>query len=445
MNLIEREFCDSLTILSDFKEAKYIVAFSGGTDSLALLALCSKALKKNQVIPVYVNHNLRSSRELSREIELNKANCKTLGFDLIVREIERGQLQHSSKNVGIEAAARKKRYALLEEECVQNNCDYILTAHHRDDQVETVLMKLISKAPITGLRGISQRWNNTLRPLLEFSKQDLKEYVLSLGLRASEDSTNKDNSFTRNEIRNEILPELKQIMPDCEKRILNIRDKAVSMCSSVEDVYDRIKLSTYRDYNEAQKEMVLFQMWDNVVGSMMPQTLIKRVEEKARNDRAEKVSANGGTFYSYNGILYIVNESDFEKFANFKKDFDFECQKNYLPSNLVIERTREGKSTDISLSPELFKGKVILRFPFKGEMIKLKGGSKTINKLLKDMKIPEVFRNRVPVLADDDGLCVVFGSVYGGRDRICAKLRSSLALSNYYKYICYKGENRYEQ
>lgn len=431
---IEKEFCDTLDILTDFTKPKCIVAFSGGVDSLALLALCIKAFGTEKIVPVYVNHNIRSNYELDKEIELNKFNCKNLGVDLVIREIDKGLISKLSKGLGTEAAARGLRYRILEEERVLENCSFILTAHHRNDQIETVLMKIIGNAPITGLRGISYKWNNTLRPLLEFDKKQLEEYVSVLGLEYSTDSTNCDNSIKRNEVRNLILPQLKKLMPDCENRILRLRNYAVSQCKNIEQVYDHVDVLKFNSYNEAQKIMVLYEMWDNVVGTSLPQTLLNRVLKGQI-----KASANGGTFYTYNGILYLVNDKNIQINRSFSKEFDFNCERTELPYNLFIVKKSTGKSTDLSLNPELFKGKVYLRFPVNGEKIVLKDGSKTVNKLLQDMKVPDVFRPMVPVLADEDGLCVVFGSVFGGKDRICDKLRSSLALSNYYKYICYKG------
>lgn len=444
MNLIEREFCDTLTLLSDFEKCRYLVAFSGGVDSLALLALTVSAVGKENVVPVYVNHNLRTDSELEEENKLNTLNCETLGLGLKVRNIEKNLIKENSKNVGIEASARKIRYAILEEERIYNSCDYILTAHHRDDQIETVLMKIISNGPVSSLRGIAERRNKTLRPLLEFSKQQLSGYADSLGLKHSEDSTNSDNSIKRNEIRNVILPELKKIMPDCDERILNIRNRAYDQCLGVGCYRDCIPLKEFQALNDAKKVMALYDMWDHVMGTVMPQTLAKRVLDIASDNTAKSASSNGGEFYTYNGMIFLVNLKESADYQDFSIDFDVDIPNYNLPYNLVLERRKEGLSTDISINPLLFNGQPVIRFARNGEVINLKDGRKTVNKLLQDMKVPSVFRSRVPVIADDDGLCVVFGSVFGGRDRICVKMRSALALDNYYKYICYKGNYAYE-
>lgn len=440
MNSIEKEFYDTLQILSDFKtDAGYLVAFSGGVDSLALLLLCSSVVRKERIHAVYVNHNIRNTDELQNEINLNAENCRKAGIGFTVREINRDDLQKLSKEVGTEAAARKLRYSILEEERVGKNLDYILTAHHRNDQVETVLMRIINRAPVSGLRGISEKWNKTLRPLLEFDKSELERYVRERGYSHSTDSTNKDNRYRRNEIRNEILPQLRTVMQDCEQRILNIRNRAVNECAGTFTCgSDSVPVSCFDNLNPTQKALVLYQMWDNEVGTSLPQTLVSRVIDSLGKKDSFTESANGGTFCSYNGILYVVDNSKNDLFKHFYCELKDGMVKYVLPGNITFERIQGGKTTDIMLDFSLFNGKVILRFADEGEQIKLKDGRKTVNKLLQDMKVPPVFRDRVPVISDDDGLCAVFGSVYGGKNRICSKLRTSIADTSHYRYICYK-------
>ena len=114
-----------------------------------------------------------------------------------------------------------------------------------------------------------------------------------------------------------------------------------------------------------------------------------------------------------------------------------------LPGNLILrigsqaEDLGDGKS--IRLDSRLFAEDVVIRFAREGDRIRLKDGSKQVKRLLQDMGIPPFLRNRVPVIADRDGLCAVFGRVCGGKDRICVKFITSLVGSPFPLYIVTKG------
>ena len=91
------------------------------------------------------------------------------------------------------------------------------------------------------------------------------------------------------------------------------------------------------------------------------------------------------------------------------------------------------------MDPSLFQGKTVIRFAKDGDKIRLKGGWKTVGRLLQDMGIPAFLRCRVPVLEDESGICAVFGSAFGGKDRICVKFRTSIAPNRFPLYIVSKG------
>ena len=104
-----------------------------------------------------------------------------------------------------------------------------------------------------------------------------------------------------------------------------------------------------------------------------------------------------------------------------------------------LSRTKEDASLSLHMDPSLFQGKAVLRFASEGDRIRLKGGWKNVGRLLQDMEIPAVLRCRVPVLEDREGICAVFGSAQGGKDRICVKFRTSLAPNDFPLYIVSKG------
>lgn len=440
MTLTEKEFSDTLQILTDFKEnPRILCAFSGGCDSLGLLILLVRTLGAKNVFPVYVNHNLRSTQELVNEVEKNKLNCQLLGLQLIVETVDREKIRANSKLYGgIEASARYFRYELLEKQRVLNNCTYIATAHHFDDQLETVLMKIVNKGPVTSLRGISEQRGMIIRPLLEFRRKDIENYVSSKGFTWSTDSTNADNSFKRNNLRNVIIPQLNKELPDWESRVENIRKKAVSMCVGSFGIKERADIGYIKSLNRAQQILVLFSMWDTVVGTQLPQTLIDRVLNSLDSAFC-KIGANGGIFCIHKGVLYLVKDRCNLDSEHINIPFNFGGV-TYFPDGSCIKATKGGNSKDIRLDPTLFDGNVVLRYARVGDTIQLKDGKKKLMRLLQDLGVPPVLRHFVPVLEDEREVCAVFASKFGANNRICAKLRCSLAQDTLYSYIYDKGK-----
>ena len=172
-----------------------MVAFSGGEDSLVLLALAPK----DRTHALYVNHNIRSREELSKEIENNKKNARALGYELEVAEISEGEVERKAREEGIgtEAAARMLRYEIL----LSRDADYVLTAHHQDDLVESFLMKIEDKSPFYRLNSIRKANGRIYRPLLYTPKSLINRLALTLSLTPSIDSTNFDLGYRRNWIR----------------------------------------------------------------------------------------------------------------------------------------------------------------------------------------------------------------------------------------------------
>ena len=188
---------------------RFVVAFSGGIDSLALVLMMKKEERKRSAA-VYVDHSLRPREELDEEISLNIRNARALSIPLYIIRLGEGSvsLLAKEKDIGIEAAARTLRYEALERFRSENGYDFILTAHHLDDQSETLLMRMLSSSPFWAWAGIRRREGNLIRPILSTTKDEIRRVVEKSGLKWSEDSTNSDLSYRRNWIRRNILPSL---------------------------------------------------------------------------------------------------------------------------------------------------------------------------------------------------------------------------------------------
>lgn len=173
---------------------KYIVAVSGGVDSMVLLHLLSK-LPDLELIVAHFDHGIRS--DSAEDCKLVEKTAKTYGLPFVHRE---GELGPGAS----EAEAREARYGFLQVMKVKHNAIAIITAHHQDDMLETAIINMLRG---TGRKGLSSliSTDELVRPLLEWTKQDIREYAETNQLMWREDSTNADERYLRNYVRRNIL------------------------------------------------------------------------------------------------------------------------------------------------------------------------------------------------------------------------------------------------
>ena len=198
---------------------KYIIALSGGADSVSLL-LVLKHLESEFGITLeaaHCNFHLRGDESL-RDEEFCKQLCRRLHVPLHLVHFDThayADLHH----VSIEMAARDLRYAYFEQLRRDISAADICVAHHRDDSVETLLLNLVRGTGLRGLRGIQPRNAHIIRPLLSHSRQQIEQYLDALGESYVTDSTNLHNDVKRNKIRLNIIPLLRELNPSVSQSI----------------------------------------------------------------------------------------------------------------------------------------------------------------------------------------------------------------------------------
>ena len=211
------------------RRCNYLLAVSGGLDSVVLAHLMRTVNAK--CIIAHVNFQLRGE-ESSRDENFVKAYADQLQFECKVTHFNTAAYAETHKQ-GIQAAARDLRYTWFESLMTafekENQKELILlTAHHADDQVETVLMQLFRGTGLHGLTGMPNRRKDTLnlaRPLLIFTKEEIKQYADANGLTYVEDSSNEKDDYTRNMIRHKIVPQMEEIYPSAKENILSTVEK----------------------------------------------------------------------------------------------------------------------------------------------------------------------------------------------------------------------------
>lgn len=209
---IELFHCYNCSVKINLEPGKYVVAVSGGVDSVALLSLLSQQ-RDSQLIVAHFDHGIRADSGQDRIFVAELAKMYSLPF------------RHAEGNLGAEASeakARKFRYQFLRQVQQNGGAQAIVTAHHQDDLIETAFINLLRG---TGRKGLSSLGSGEQlkRPLLHISKQQIVKYAQDQKLVWREDSTNQSNDYLRNYLRNRILPGLSK---DQRRNLVNILDTA---------------------------------------------------------------------------------------------------------------------------------------------------------------------------------------------------------------------------
>ncbi|MGZ5210162.1 MAG: tRNA lysidine(34) synthetase TilS, partial [Kaistella sp.] len=201
--LTQNTFENALRKLSENAErSTFLLAVSGGADSMVLLYLFQNAGFKFEV--AHVNYQLRGEdSDADQKIVEDFCDVKQIAFHLY----KVSEKDHPPKN-SIQTWARNLRYNFFRDIQESGNLKYLVTAHHLNDQLETFLINLSKASGINGLSGIPASDNQILRPLLEFSKDEIYAFAKENTIDFREDLSNKKNDYLRNFIRNELAPKL---------------------------------------------------------------------------------------------------------------------------------------------------------------------------------------------------------------------------------------------
>ncbi|WP_428771001.1 tRNA lysidine(34) synthetase TilS [Treponema sp. HNW] len=229
-----------------------LLAVSGGIDSMVMLyalkELSEKIQAKNTAaLPpfflsvVTVNHNIRPAFETEGDTSLVEACCAALGIPCVIRTILPGKIEELAleRGGGIEEAARFMRYNLLEKEAAQREADFVLLAHNRDDQLETLLQRFLqgASAGISGkaAAGMARRRGIFCRPFLDISRCEIEAYAEKYRVPFREDSTNADAAYYRNNLRLHLVPLLNERFPGWDKAVLSGAEKALKTGAFIEE------------------------------------------------------------------------------------------------------------------------------------------------------------------------------------------------------------------
>ena len=189
---------------------KIVLGVSGGPDSLFMLHILNKLKEDLQfkIVVAHVNHMIR--KEAGEEEIFVKEFCKKINVEFHSKRIEVEKYANNNK-MGLEEAGRKIRYEFFDEIAKVTNANKIAIAHNKNDKVETIIMNLLRGSGVTGLQGIQPiKDDKIIRPIIEIERKDIEKYCKENNLEPRIDISNFDNTYTRNKIRNVVIPYIKE-------------------------------------------------------------------------------------------------------------------------------------------------------------------------------------------------------------------------------------------
>ncbi len=196
---------------------RLLLAVSGGVDSVVLCELCKQGAY--DFVIAHCNFQLRGE-ESERDEQFVKELAKKYNVEIFVKKLETEKYADQNK-ISIQVAARKLRYEWFNSIIIEKQINWIVTAHHANDNIETVLINLFKGTGISGLRGILPKQGKIIRPLLFAKKEELLEFAKENNLDYVEDSSNASDKYTRNYFRNQLIPSIKKVFPHAEDNLLD--------------------------------------------------------------------------------------------------------------------------------------------------------------------------------------------------------------------------------
>ena len=224
---------------SQKKDQKIIVACSGWPDSMVLLDLYrSRVLPSSEIIVAHINHHLRKSAKRDEEIVRKYCAKNNLVFEVLNADIKK---EAKRTKTTIEECARNIRKTWLEKIRKKYHADLIATAHHADDQAETILYRITKWTSITGLVGIELSAGHYVRPLLSVTKNEILKYAREHTIPFWYDETNDDTSIPRNLLRHEVLKDLQTINPEVNNALSRLSHSAQELKMSFDAFFTEVR------------------------------------------------------------------------------------------------------------------------------------------------------------------------------------------------------------
>lgn len=400
---------------------RVLVAVSGGADSMLLLNYLYNNRDRYSITvsAAHVEHGIRGDDSIA-DAEFVKNFCLDKNIQLHCLSINAPEEAKKLK-MGVEEYSRKRRYEFFD----SIDCDRIATAHNLSDNVETAIFRIIRGSGLKGLCAIPPVRGRIIRPLINVDGGDIRRCCNELSIQYRTDKTNFDNDYSRNFIRNDIIPMMKKINPGLNTAVANMISDAgedmlfIDNCSLrlyKKALCDRgLCLADLRQVGSAVAKRVIIKYFsDNCVP----------LDRKHLNLVLELIKNPGRT--QIKGSIFAVSNNEFLRIADFspkKNNFSF-------VSKILKISEFDKKCVDFYCDCDKIIGTVDIRGRLPGDTVSPagRGCKKSLKKLFNELKIPPEVRESVPIVADDMGVIGVVGYCVDQRVLVDSKTKNIYCL-----------------
>ncbi len=434
-------------------EKGVLVGLSGGPDSCFLLAfLCEykrRECKEFPVVAVHVNHMIRDEESL-RDETFSREYASNLNIEFLAGKINVPSISKTHK-IGIEEAARNARYSFFADIINgRNDINSIAVAHNATDNLETIIFNMLRGCGLTGLCGIKPVRDNIIRPLLCVTKSEIVDLLNSCNIPYVIDSSNFSDVYTRNHIRNNILPEFRKISDNPEMSIYKMSQILLNDLDYINSSADKILSNVFN----ATLDINLLRCAHPAVSS---NALSRFIFDETKNKPTEKnISAIMELLTRDNFSVSVPGEYNFvcergicklllkkPQYCSDSLIFPLKSGENILKgTNLVIYIGDFDKtflnvynfSIQVDLPSDIIEGGLYVRFKKDGDAYRYNGITHKIKKVFNDKNIPASERCRIPILCDSQGIVYVPG--LGVRDHLNENANKKISVTFVYSVNC---------
>lgn len=412
-------------MLKSFKEQlnneKMVIACSCGVDSSVLLDVALNLFEKENIIVAHVNHNKRKESVL--EQEYIESFCKNKEIKLYVLTLEKEYVGN------FQEWAREKRYEFFKKVAKETGAKYILLAHHANDLLETILMRLTKQSSLKGYAGIEQCTLNDdvyiYRPFLYTPKDKLIEYAKQNNITYFEDSSNSLDDYTRNRIRHHVIPLLLEENPNLFEAVKKYSETILS----ANKLLEKVKLEfienkvTVNNNSVSFKTDDLLSLDEDIRIHVLFRVLRKYSLSRVCLDDIYKqiISKKQNIVTRINNELSMIKEYKTIIFTEediTKQDFYLKINEDGIYKLLNNQEIKVDKNicyltaSSKTLWYNIKSFPIIIRTRVDGDKIKLKTGTKSVSNFLTDKKVPYMQRKDTLVLCDEfDNILYILGYI----------------------------------
>lgn len=395
---------------------KLLLAVSGGLDSMVLVHLFQQL--NYEIVVLHCNFQLRGLESFEDQ-QFIQEYSNTNAIPFVFTQFDTEAFAADFK-VSIQVAARELRYSWFYEQLAIQKGDFILTAHHADDNLETFLINLSRGTGLEGLTGIPAQNEKVIRPLLSFSRQQMEEYASVNKLKWREDSSNASDKYLRNKIRHHLVPLLKELNPN----FMSSFEKTQSFLSEAQELVDDAAIMVYQQVARDEGEDIYFDLVRLLQLPNYSSYLYQWLKEfgfTAWDDIYELVTSQSGK-QVLAPYFRLIKDRDcliLSPLPSQENQQEFEIEsiesKVKFPLNLVFSTVSEiGVASDstIFVDQDKLVFPLTLRHWNEGDVFQpfgMDGKSKKVSKLFKDEKLSLIDKEKVWLLCSNNQVVWVIG------------------------------------